>query len=59
MWASQRAASNFTEIKNLLVNAPYTVRVSVSPHFSHLGSLRTRELHAYLYEILTSSLLKT
>ncbi|KAF3823676.1 hypothetical protein GH733_007144 [Mirounga leonina] len=28
MWASQRAASNFTEIKNLLVNAPYTVRVA-------------------------------
>uniref|UniRef100_A0ABI7ZXI1 Sortilin-related receptor n=1 Tax=Felis catus TaxID=9685 RepID=A0ABI7ZXI1_FELCA len=28
MWASQRAASNFTEIKNLLVNTPYTVRVA-------------------------------
>uniref|UniRef100_A0A8C0ST04 Sortilin-related receptor n=1 Tax=Canis lupus familiaris TaxID=9615 RepID=A0A8C0ST04_CANLF len=28
MWASQRAVSNFTEIKNLLVNAPYTVRVA-------------------------------
>ncbi|XP_049476827.1 sortilin-related receptor [Panthera uncia] len=28
MWASQRATSNFTEIKNLLVNTPYTVRVA-------------------------------
>ncbi|XP_025784663.1 sortilin-related receptor [Puma concolor] len=28
MWASQRAASNVTEIKNLLVNTPYTVRVA-------------------------------
>ncbi|KAM5310926.1 sortilin-related receptor isoform 1-T6 [Glossophaga mutica] len=28
MWASQRAASNFTEIENLLVNAQYTVRVA-------------------------------
>lgn len=29
MWASQRAASNFTEIENLLVNTQYTVRVSL------------------------------
>lgn len=28
MWASQRAASNSTEIKNLLLNALYTVRVA-------------------------------
>lgn len=31
MWASQRAASNFTEIRNLLVSAQYTVRVSQYP----------------------------
>lgn len=28
MWASQRAASNSTEIKNLLLNALYTIRVA-------------------------------
>nr|XP_021517328.1 sortilin-related receptor [Meriones unguiculatus] len=28
MWASQRAASNFTEIKSLLLNALYTIRVA-------------------------------
>lgn len=57
MWASQRAVSNFTEIKNLLVNAPYTVRVSVSTHLSLLGSPRARELRAHFYEILTTHLL--
>lgn len=46
MWASQRAASNFTEIKNLQVNAPYTVRVSVSPRLSPVGGLRTGEMGA-------------
>lgn len=28
MWASQRSAGNSTEIRNLLLNAPYTVRVA-------------------------------
>ena len=37
MWASQRALSNFTEIKNLLVNTQYTVRVSVRTRFSRLA----------------------
>lgn len=42
MWASQRALSNFTEIRNLLVNTQYTVRVSVA-HVSAiwLGGLGT------------------
>lgn len=66
MWASQRAAGNFTEIKNLLVGAQYTVRVSLSTHSSHwldLGTwgdgccfLRTPCLPS---EMLISSMLST
>ena len=37
MWASQRALTNFTEIRNLLVNTQYMVRVSVRTRFSHLA----------------------
>lgn len=53
MWASQRAASNSTEIKNLLLNALYTIRVSVYILSSHWLVLERRELapasHLYAY----------
>ena len=41
MWASQRALSNLTEIRDLLVNAQYTVRVSVRTRFRCPGGLGT------------------
>lgn len=53
MWASQRAASNSTEIKNLLPNALYTIRVSVDTLVSHWPVLEHREMapacHLHVY----------
>lgn len=53
MWASQRATSNSTEIKNLLLNALYTIRVSVYFLSGHWLALERRELapacHLYAY----------
>lgn len=53
MWASQRAASNSTEIKNLLLNALYTVRVSVHVPSSHWPVPKHREVAPFVRSLLT------
>lgn len=53
MWASQRAASNSTEIKNLLLNALYTVRVSILILSSLWPVLNHKEMLPFVRAMLT------
>lgn len=53
MWASQRAASNSTEIKNLLLNALYTVRVSVCTLSSRCSVLKHKDMPPLVGSVLT------